>query len=673
MKDEKSAASNHPSFLIPHPSSLIPHPEFVMITDLLLPFRPDAHRLILVEDADGLLDDETARATLLGRGYRLVEDDGDPARLRHELGSLSDGGPLIVLTRRPLRQLPYDLWAAAHHLSLSLARLYPNLNATVLRGLTGREARWRLGRAAPPLGRLGREATADYLLRVVYEVDPAQAAGPAALLAWLARYHADLPGPMPADLRRRWLDRLSAAPAFAGLPLAALLDDRAAFAAFVTAEWAGYLSATTGQSVAEPKAAYHLDFTADTALQDALPGLLRRGALARLTVREPAALPEWALAAVRSPDEDDRRRWADDLQERLAEQSAELIARPQAGRWAGWAAVAQTWAELTGLALTLNDETLNEAMAGRQRQLDVAFAGWLEKSYAALAGRKLPQPHHVHHAPHLMAYDRRTGGRPVALLVLDGLSLADWRRIQGVWAARHPAWSFAERGPLLAQIPTITAVSRQALVSGRRPAEFAASLADNRKEAAHWTAFWAGEGLSGAQIAYDRLQTGRPFAPDSRAAAQCLIYSGLDDILHGATQGAAEAWASLGVWLDGAGREVEAAIDRLLAAGYAVYLTSDHGHVEAWGMGQPREGEAAESRGKRSRLYRAREAAAAQQAKHPRTRLWHDDGLLPDNLVALLPDDAGGRVAFAPEYARVIAHGGLTLDEVVVPLVVITN
>ncbi len=90
-------------------------------------------------------------------------------------------------------------------------------------------------------------------------------------------------------------------------------------------------------------------------------------------------------------------------------------------------------------------------------------------------------------------------------------------------------------------------------------------------------------------------------------------------------------------------------------------------------MGQPREGEAAESRGKRSRLYRTPEAAAAQRNKYPDTRLWHGDGLLPDNLTALLPDDAGGRKAFAAEYSRVVAHGGLTLDEVVVPLVAITS
>lgn len=644
-----------------------------MYATLLLPFQPAAHRHILVEDPDGLLDDETARAELLGRGYRLL-GDSDPVRLRHAAGPPPDAPPTIILTPGPVNELPYDWWAVAHHLTLRLTDLYPSLNATVLRELTGTEQRRRLAAAALPAARLGREATADALLRAVFDADPATLTGPAALVGWLARYHHDLPGPLPPALRARLLGWLAAAPAFAGWPLDELLDDRQAFGRFAAAEWDGYLAAATGQPLGEGQPAYHLDFAADATLQDTLPLLLRRGVLSRSVVREPASLPQWARAAVRAPDEDDRRRRAADLLARLDEQAAALVAQPGNGRWAEWAAVARTWADLTGLALDLRDAALEEPTQQWSRRLDPAFAAWLEKSYAVLAAQKLPQPHHVHHAPHLLAYERRQRGADgrVALLVLDGLSLADWGRVRDAWAARRPGWTFADRGPLLAQIPTVTAVSRQALVSGLRPAEFAKSLGNNASEAKLWAAFWGREGLSGASVAYGHLRPGEAFTPDRRVMAQCLIETSLDDRLHGATQGAAEAWASLGVWLEGRGRAVEEAIDALLAAGYAVYVASDHGHTEAWGMGQPREGETAESRGKRSRLYRARETAEMQHSKYPQTRLWHSDGLLPEHLVALLPDDGGSRVAFAPEYNRVVTHGGLTLDEVVVPFARVT-
>src|SRR5690606_24436608 len=120
-------------------------------------------------------------------------------------------------------------------------------------------------------------------------------------------------------------------------------------------------------------------------------------------------------------------------------------------------------------------------------------------------------------------------------------------------------------------------------------------------------------------------------------------------------------------------RAVEAAIDELLAAGYADTLTSDHRHVEAWGMGQPKEGKAAESRGKRPPRHQTRESAAPVRRQFSATRLWADDGLLPAGLVALLPDDAVSRRAFTDDYGPVVAHGGLTLDEVVVPFISITN
>ena len=400
--------------------------------------------------------------------------------------------------------------------------------------------------------------------------------------------------------------------------------------------------------------------------------------LPRLVVRDADGLPAWATPGVASPGgatpgtgaAQAAAQRAADLLARLDEQTAALPDDPAAARWADWTAVAWTWAELTAAAHETGDAALSEAARARRPRLDAAFAAWLGRGYAALAGRKLPQPHHVHHAPHLMAYERRANDRPVALLVLDGLSLADWLRLRRVWQARHPGWAVAERGPLLAQIPTITAVSRQALVSGRPPAAFAASLGHNNKESAHWAAFWQAEGLVGRAVAYEHWRPGR--ALPLAAQALCLIYTGLDDRLHGATQGAAEAWASLGVWLDGAGRDMATAVDELVAAGFVVYVSSDHGHTEAWGIGRPREGETAESRGQRSRLFRTRETAAAQQAKFPATVIREPDGVLPDGLWALLPTDQPQRGAFAPPYELVVAHGGLTLDEVVVPLARIT-
>ena len=52
----------------------------------------------------------------------------------------------------------------------------------------------------------------------------------------------------------------------------------------------------------------------------------------------------------------------------------------------------------------------------------------------------------------------------------------------------------------------------------------------------------------------------------------------------------------------------------------------------------------------------------------PRTLLWGNDGLLPPDLWVLMPS---GRGAFVHFGETVVTHGGLTLEEVVVPLITI--
>ena len=141
-------------------------------------------------------------------------------------------------------------------------------------------------------------------------------------------------------------------------------------------------------------------------------------------------------------------------------------------------------------------------------------------------------------------------------------------------------------------------------------------------------------------------------------------------MLHGATQGAADLLASVRVWLQTGSPWLEALIQMLLESDYSVYVASDHGHVEAIGFGLPNEGVAVETRSKRARIYDNRNFADRVHADYPDTTLWHDDGLLPANRWVLMPN---GRFAFATEGERVVSHGGTTLEEMVTPLVKITQ
>jgi len=644
-----------------------------MLDQILPHFSPHNHDLILVNDPDNVLADEATLAQLVVRGFSLIQED-DPVRLRHrlvEMGGFSRERPCLIITPHPLNTLPYDLWQQGRHLSLALHAFFPNLSYPVMQALNPAQRR-ALSQVPAPAQPLGRSESISHILRTLFGFTLAELASPATLVAWLNQYHSNDLAPLPPPLALFVQQQAVVHPAVADWPLAELLIDRHTFAQFVTAEWQAFVQEEGETRLGETAVTYHLPFASNSQLQDTLPQLVRSGVLPPLPVSDAAHVPNWArVAVVASP-----RQAARQQTEILLHQLADQTAQPDRLYWSEWQAVALTWANLTRLRYqpdALLEAGQQERLQDWQMRLDAAFLAWLRQHYALLAGPKLPMPGQVHHVPHFLAYRRRQHQSRLALLVLDGMSLADWLIIREVWAQRQPTWQLQEQ-LLLAQIPTITAVSRQALVSGLRPADFAASLHHNSQERKQWSAFWQQEDGPANAIGYAHLRLGKHPLPAEldtpRLQLLYLIHNGLDDTVHHASLGAAEAQASLRLWLQEQSPALEAIIARLLHDRFIVYLTSDHGHVEAEGMGQPDEGVMATTRGKRARLYAQPVSADAVQTQFPDTIRWQQDGLLPDGVYALMAGSNNGRrLAFAPENTVVVTHGGVTLDEMVLPLV----
>ena len=110
--------------------------------------------------------------------------------------------------------------------------------------------------------------------------------------------------------------------------------------------------------------------------------------------------------------------------------------------------------------------------------------------------------------------------------------------------------------------------------------------------------------------------------------------------------------------LDGAG-----AADQMASA--LSNLTADHGNIEAIGEGRPREGSLVETRGERARVYDSDLFRNQVAAEFGNTLLWPGLGL-PSEMKVLL---AAGRSAFVNKGERVVAHGGISIEEVLVPFV----
>lgn len=648
-----------------------------MLARILAHFPPHTHPLTLAGDPDGLLAGEAALVELAGRGFRIIQES-DPVVLRCQVDAarpFSPENPLLIITPGDPDELPFDLWQQAHRVTLNLHQFFPTLAYPVLKTLSPRQLE-KITALQPDARsggeRLGRLATMDTLLRQVFDLDLEAVGRPYVLIAWLVHLHDQL-GTLPEPLVGRLLEHLRKYPDYQEWDLPALLQSREAFSAFLQTEWQAYLRAPAGGAVRDGRLPFHQD----EGLQNLLPSLVRKGVLTPETAGAAGELPEWAKAGV-TAGEEHRHALISTLLDELAE-TACGFSIPVG--WEEWQAVAFRWARLN--ALWHAPESAPDEQQAQQRtalagDLDRSFAAWLAGHYAPLGAQRLPQPKHVFHVPHYLAYLRGQGKiERVALLVLDGMSLWDWLVVRPAWESDHPGWQFTER-LLLAQIPTITALSRRSLVSGLRPADFAADMEHMPAEKALWAGFWSRGGLPGESVFYSTLSLDRqdypPEVDRARLAALCLVDDTLDRLVHNAVLGAASQQAALRLWLErgraGNSEPLERLIDRLIERGFSVFLASDHGHVEAQGIGAPAEGILAQTRGKRARLYPERLAAQRAQGLFPESILWENDGLLPAGLSALLPD---GRTAFATKGEAVVTHGGVSLDEVIVPFVQISK
>jgi hypothetical protein len=208
------------------------------------------------------------------------------------------------------------------------------------------------------------------------------------------------------------------------------------------------------------------------------------------------------------------------------------------------------------------------------------------------------------------------------------------------------------------------------LFSGLRPREFADGIESTSQEPAQWTRFWQDHGLRANEVLYrksikrtDDLSALEAALSNPAVKVAGLVVDTVDEIIHGAVLGKRGIAAQIGSWCESG--FVDRLFSLLLDNGFHVYLTADHGNVEAVGMGRPNQGVAPELRGERVRTYRSEALLAETAAAYPETfRL--DVAGLPANFMPLF---AGGRGAFVPKESQVVVHGGISVEELIVPFV----
>ena len=652
---------------------------------ILREFTPRVARLTIVADPDGLLLEEGILEGIRERGFELIPFDDHIAfryayeskfRSRWDLGEQTD---LVVVLRSAdsdLSALPFDLLQASRRLSFNLGDIFLTLSYPVVAALdrADLDALFEAQKTHAP-GHLGDNATKEFTLRHVFEIAPELIKQPSDLLRMLLRRHYRGQR-IPSILDDRFIQLLRQKHVFDEWPLNILVPDREAFFAFLQERWPIFLDREVSNGapvVRESGNAYGLKIKGPTDLpfdhhdiRVYVDNLFVEGLLHPVSHANAENLAKtWASIGVKTDPTVDRSR-------RLRKIAETLRASVPAenAKHSDWTAFARGWAEL--LLLTneqTGDANAHEFTDGLRKQVNDGFTAWLLKRYAGLVNLPSTPPVMLHHIPRFLARQMaESHNTKIAMLVLDGLSLDQWLAIRESLLLRQPAFLFREQ-TVFAWVPSLTSVSRQAAFAGRPPLFFPNSIHTTDKEPALWTQFWVDQGFTTNEVVYlkglgDGSLDGVSEAlahPKVRIAG--LVVDKIDRIMHGMELGSAGMHNQARQWA--AQPYLCALLDLLLAAEFNIYLTSDHGNVEADGCGRPAEGAVADLRGERARVYPNAELRARVKAGFPAALEWNPIGL-PDDYLALL---APPGQAFIQEHRKTVGHGGISIEELIVPLV----
>jgi len=654
---------------------------------ILTEFTPKVARLTLVADPDGLLLEEGVLEGIRERGFELIPFEDHVAfryayeskfRSRWDRGGETD---LVVLLRsasHDLDALPYDLLQAGRKLSFNLGDLFPNLSYPVVAALDRADLDALFDaqlRHAP--GQLGDNATKDFVLRHVFEIAPELIKQPSDLLRILLRRHYRRQR-IPAILDERFIRALRQNGLFEDWPLEAIVPNAQAFFTFLQERWPVFLDSLSehaGYSVHEEARRYDFEFAGPVFLpfdhddvRVYVDNLFLEGMLRPVSHAQQQKLTEsWVICGLRvSPVEDRRRRM-----EGMLDSIEKTIPTVEA-RHGEWLHFAYRWAELVALELepdTTLPEEYRERLEALRSRIDSALTDWVVKRYASLINLPPAPPVMLHHIPRFLARNLANDRcSKIAFLLVDGLALDQWIALREVLGELDSNLRFRENA-VFAWIPTITSVSRQAAFAGKPPIYFPASIHTTDKEPGLWTQFWVDQGLTQHEVAYAKglgdgdLDEVSELLSRPRLRVVGLVIDKVDRIMHGMELGAAgmhnqvRQWAGQGFMRD--------LLGLLHDRGFQVYLTSDHGNIEATGCGRPAEGSVADLRGERVRIYPDPLLRDQVKNRFPEALDWPPVGL-PENYLPLI---APGRSAFVRKQKRIVCHGGITLEELVVPLV----
>lgn len=578
-------------------------------------------RVRVVADPDGLLLDEDLLQQLARCGYSvLLYDDPWVFRMRYEEDfraswDMGQAMPrLLVRTiNANLDSIPFDVFDQAEPIYLSVAELFSHLDRHLMAALDRRlyDRAFHVNHRVGP-GRLNRRDTALRLLRDIYAVDPLLVTSREDVWDLIARIYRS-GYPLSDSLAEVLADELSPWQEESGISIRGALTSRNV--------WESALHQALQDDDRMAGARYWLGLLGwDSAVADQVtrvaPRLIRR--LRQFLDQEHLVGRDWL-------------------------HRAEEIATLRLAHYRG----------LEGVDVAVLSA------------LDDRFDRWVIQDYGLLQSLPpYPEPVMVHQVVHYMAHQPDVP--KWALLVVDGMSYADWLYMKSLMDLS--AYHVTERA-VFAWAPTITSVSRKAIFSGRVPRQFGQSLGTTSGEEALWHQFWKQQHRDPAAVAFQKtadqmnaeklLHLLKEESPDIIG----LVANTVDVSAHSTTMGSKQLLENVRFWM-AEGQWLPKMVRGLVDQGFHVMLTSDHGHVPVEGIGRPPTGDIPASKGQRVQIFSSK-TLRDQVAREWGVPWPHLSGL-PSHYVPLM---APPGKAYSSRSQQLLSHGGVAMEELIVPLI----
>lgn len=284
-----------------------------------------------------------------------------------------------------------------------------------------------------------------------------------------------------------------------------------------------------------------------------------------------------------------------------------------------------------------------------QSFIDDAFKSFIDNGYQKLAGVVSKD------APVILpkVIDRIATGEKVALVVADGMSMFDFEIL-----SEYMDGLDYSLGGSFAMIPTITSISRQALLAGKYPQQLENPFSLAKEESGFYAAAQE-RGYTKGQCFYGR---GYDCEPGSMVKIAAVIINDIDDMVHGQRQGRMGMYNDVTLWAKQG--KMQDLLLSLLNKGFKVYLTADHGNTHCVGKGNVKKlGVETETKSKRMVVLKDFADVSADLEE----RTFEYPGYYMDKSYRYRI--CNGRTSFDNKNEDVMTHGGIMLEEVIVPFV----